>query len=69
MIESILKKLLGFLPYGFPYENLCVLFCFYVCISFNDPIAYVYDVMMLNVLRYFINIKILTLQVGEDPKT
>ena len=41
--KSILKKLLGFLPYyGFREENLCVLLFFNACISFSDPIVYGY---------------------------
>ena len=31
-----------------------------MCLSFNDPFAYGYDVMMLNVFRSCITIKILT---------
>ena len=47
--------------------------CFYACLSFNDPIAYGYDVMMINVLRPCITIKILTVVAsstavsGEGP--
>ena len=39
--ESILKKLLDFLPCGFPEENLCVLLCCIACLSFSDPNAMV----------------------------
>ena len=36
--ESIQKKLLGFLPCGFPGKIYFSLLC-YACLSFNDPIA------------------------------
>ena len=52
VVESILKKLLGFLPCGFPEENICDLFCCCMCLSFSDPIAYGYDEIML----FFFNI-------------
>ena len=34
------EVLWGFLPCGFPEENLCVLFCC-TCISFSDPLLMV----------------------------
>ena len=40
--------------------NLYVLFCGCACLSFNDHFVYGYDVMMLNVFRSCITIKILT---------
>ena len=40
--------------------NLCVLLCGCACLSFSDLFVYGYDVMMLNVLRSCITIKILT---------
>ena len=40
--------------------NLCVLLCGCDCLSFSDPFAYGYDVMMLNVIRSCITIKNLT---------
>ena len=43
-IEEVLR---GFLPCGFPEENLCVLLCCCICLSFSDPLLMV---MMLNVL-------------------
>ena len=51
---------------GFSYScrvsriNLCVLLCGCTCISFSDPFAYGYAVMMLNVIRSYITIKNLT---------
>ena len=33
-IEEVLR---GFLPCGFPEENLCVLLCFCIFLSFSDP--------------------------------
>ena len=45
---------------GFSRINLCVLLCGYTCVSFSDPFAYGYVVMMLNVIRYYITIKNLT---------
>ena len=47
-------------PWGFPRINLCVLLCGCACLSFSDPFAYGYVVMMLNVIRYDITIKNLT---------
>ena len=47
-------------PWGFPRINLCVLLCGCACLSFSDPLAYGYDVMMLKVLRSCITIKSLT---------
>ena len=47
-------------PWGFPKINLFVLLCDCTCISFSDPFAYGYDVIMLNVIRYGITIKKLT---------
>ena len=32
--------------------------CGYACLYFSDILAYGYDVMMLNVIRYYITIKI-----------
>ena len=49
VIESKLKKLLGFLPCGFLDENNCVILCCCACLYFSDLIAYCYDEMMLNV--------------------
>ena len=42
--EEVLR---GFLPCGFPKENICVLLCYYICLYFSDPFLMV---MMLNVL-------------------
>ena len=36
--EEVLR---GFLPCGFPEENLCVLLCCCICISFSDPLLMV----------------------------
>ena len=36
--EEVLR---GFFPCGFPEENLCVLFCCCICLSFNDPLLMV----------------------------
>ena len=46
--ESTLKKLLGFLPCGFPTKNICVLLLCCACLSFKDSIAYGYcDIMKI----------------------
>ena len=45
-MESMLKKLLGFVACGFLKENICVLLCCCTCISYSDPIAYGYDEIM-----------------------
>ena len=37
-IEEVLR---GFLPCGFPEENLCVLLCCCTCLSFSDPLLMV----------------------------
>ena len=42
--EEVLR---GFLPCGFPEENICVLLCCCTCLSLNDPLLIV---MMPNVL-------------------
>ena len=58
--EEVLR---GFLPCGFPEENICVLLCSLVLLHlsfFQWSIAYGYDVMMLNVFRSCITIKNIT---------
>ena len=48
LVEFYTEEVLhGFLPYGFPKENLCVLLCCYICLYFSDPLIMV---KMLNVL-------------------
>ena len=42
--EEVLQ---GFLPCGFPKENIRVLLCCCICLSFSDPLLML---MMLNVL-------------------
>ena len=64
VMESILKKLLGFLPCGFLGEIFVLFLCCCACLYFSDLIAYSYDVMMLNLFRSCITIKILTLTYG-----
>ena len=37
LVEFYTEEVLsGFLPCGFPEENICVLFCCCACLSFND---------------------------------
>ena len=51
LVEFYIEEVLwGFRPYGFPKDNVCVLLCCCTCLSFSDPFAYGYDVMMMNVL-------------------
>ena len=47
-------------PRGFPKINLYVLLSRCACLYFSDPFEYGYDVMMLNVIIYCINIKKIT---------
>ena len=48
LVEFYIEEVLwGFLPCGFPEENLCVLLCGCACVSFNHPLLMV---MMINVL-------------------
>ena len=42
LVDFYTKEVLwGFLPYGFPKENICVLFCCCICLSFSDPLIMV----------------------------
>ena len=51
LVEFYVEEVLWvFLPCGFLKENICVLLCCCTCLYFNDPFAYGYYVMMLNVL-------------------
>ena len=40
--------------------NLCLRLCGCTCLSFSDPFAYGYDVIIINVIRSCITIKNLT---------
>ena len=44
---------------------LYVRLCGYACLSFSDPFVYGYDVMMLNVIRYYITIKKLNITLSS----
>ena len=44
-------------PWEFPKINLCVLLCGSACLSFSDPFAYGYDVMMINISISCITVK------------
>ena len=49
----------GFFPLGFSQDkSLCSFLYGCACLSFSDPLAYGYALMMLNVLRSDITIKI-----------
>ena len=54
------KEFVGFSPLWFPRGKICVLLSCCACLSFSDPIAYGYDVMMLKVIISCITIKNLT---------
>ena len=42
MVEFYTEEVLwGFLPCGFPEENLCVLWCCCICLSFSNPLLMV----------------------------
>ena len=42
LVEFYAEEFLrGFLPCGFPEENICVLFCGFACLSFSDPLLMV----------------------------
>ena len=42
LVEFYTEEVLwGFLPYGFPEENICVLLCCCTCLSFSDPLLMV----------------------------
>ena len=53
----------GFFPLGFSQDKyFCSFLCRCACLSFSDLLAYGYAVMMLNVLRSDITIKIQQVQ-------